>query len=80
MPSLSRFNFPMQRGMAMAGLYQENIQCVDIKKVKISPESMFQPKATSRVIITAKPIIAPVVAASECFSAWDSGINSSTTT
>ena len=38
------------------------------------------PKATSRVIIMAKPIIKPMVATSECFSACDSGINSSATT
>lgn len=38
------------------------------------------PNATSRVIITAKPSIAPTVAASVFFFNCDSGITSSTTT
>ena len=38
------------------------------------------PKATSRVIMTANPPMAPMVAMSVFFSNWDSGISSSTTT
>jgi hypothetical protein len=38
------------------------------------------PNATSNVIITAKPIIAPIVETSEIISRCDSGISSSTTT
>lgn len=38
------------------------------------------PSATSSVIIMENPIITPIVAISECFSAWDSGISSSATT
>ena len=39
-----------------------------------------QPRATSRVIMTANPAMAPSVAMSVFFSNWDSGMSSSTTT
>jgi hypothetical protein len=71
-----------QRQIAKKAVHENRSNAVQysVPQARQRSDPLCYPRATSNVVITAKPDIAPMVATSVCFSSWDSGINSSTTT